>query len=70
MNPDASRTLYLVVHGVGDPSPGETVREFARGLTFRGEPMTAVEECHWLPEPDPAGGDGRTARVFPVHVGA
>ncbi len=62
------RTLYLVVHGIGDPSSGETVREFARGLTCLGDSAASVEEVHWVPEPDPAGADDRTVRAFAVHL--
>ncbi|HYH68645.1 MAG TPA: hypothetical protein VD866_28390 [Urbifossiella sp.] len=43
----ATRTLYLVVHGVGDPEPGETTRDLARGLTAArktGEVVAVSEE--------------------------
>jgi hypothetical protein len=66
--PPADRTVYLVIHGVGDPDPGDTVRELARGMTYHGAATAVVEDRLWLPEPDPAGLDDRTARAFPVPV--
>lgn len=55
-NPDG--TLVLVVHGIGDPVPGQIVRAFATCLAhqYPNQEMDAVEESVWIPirdhEPD------------------
>lgn len=51
-------TLVLVVHGIGDPAPGQIVRAFATCLAYQypDQEMDAVEESVWIPlrdhEPD------------------
>ena len=42
--------LVIVVHGVGDPAPGETVSEFARSLADGDQPLIEHQETIWLPE--------------------
>ena len=57
--------LILVVHGVGDPSPGETLDCFTRAFAEGGEPLLAAHESIWLRE---KGGDPNRVESFPVPV--
>ena len=68
-----TRSLYVIVHGIGDPAPGETTRELIEGLTVDGA-LAVVEEQHWLRESEEAAETGgsvagdRFLRAFPVRV--
>lgn len=42
--------LVLVVHGVGDPEPGETLSLFARSVACHYQPLTERQEVLWLDE--------------------
>ena len=42
--------LVLVVHGVGDPAPGETVGLLARSLADPDSPLEESQQIVWLPE--------------------
>jgi len=57
--------LVLVVHGVGDPKPGETVDLFARSLADPDAPLESHGTVHWLEEPR---GEPRNRNCFPVHT--
>jgi hypothetical protein len=62
------RTLYVVVHGVGDPPLGKVAENFARGRTRTAGVTCLREEELLIPEDDYSGADPRTQRAFPVPV--
>ncbi|WP_435008834.1 hypothetical protein P12x_000083 [Tundrisphaera lichenicola] len=62
------RTLFVVVHGLGESALGATVREVARGLTNGDRALEMIEETHWVPGPDRVKYDGHSVRAFPVPV--
>ena len=67
----AADRLVLVVHGVGDPVPGGTVRPLARALAARGDQkLEPVQEVLWLPETPERHltQAGRKVEVFPCHI--
>lgn len=45
--------LVLVVHGVGDPEPGETLDCFARAVADRDRPLVETHHTMWLREKSP-----------------
>ncbi len=47
MEPEA-HDVVLVVHGVGDPEPGETLSLFARSLAAYGTPLVENPQVLWL----------------------
>jgi hypothetical protein len=57
--------LFLVIHGVGDPLPGETLSLFTRSLAEDDNPLFEMQETIWLQEKSE-----HTAHVktFPAHV--
>jgi len=57
--------LVLIVHGVGDPKPGETVELFARSMAERDTPLESHGTIHWIEE---HWGAGRNKNCFPVHT--
>lgn len=57
--------LVLVVHGVGDPEPGETLSLFARSIADQAQPLTENQEVLWLEE---EGTDDRMVNTFSSHV--
>lgn len=57
--------LVLVVHGVGDPAPGETISLLARSTCSASRPMVETHEVLWLHEDSDRG---RFATSFPVHL--
>ena len=57
--------LVLVVHGVGDPRPGETLSLFARSIAEKQSPLSENQETLWLDESDEKHRDVKT---FPSHV--
>lgn len=61
----SSDELVLVVHGVGDPKPGETLSLFARSVAEARHPLTEHQETLWL-EDD--GGSVRDVKTFATHV--
>lgn len=56
--------LVLVVHGVGDPQPGETLSLFARSLAPGEHPLVDSQEVVWLTE---KGTESDHVETFPVH---
>jgi MFS family permease len=65
---NGARTLFVVVHGIGDPTLGETVREVARGMTHHLGSVGLIEETHWIPGPDRVEADAHSVQAFPVPV--
>lgn len=57
--------LVLVVHGVGDPTPGETISLLARSTCSAARPMIETHEILWLHEDSDRG---RFTTAFPVHL--
>ncbi len=57
--------LVLVVHGVGDPEPGETLSLFARSVADQRQPLTEFKEVLWLEE---QGDDPRIINTFGTNV--
>lgn len=57
--------LVLVVHGVGDPDPGETLSLFARSIADHKNPLTEHQEVLWLEE---EGDEYRMVETFETHV--
>ncbi|HMO15252.1 MAG TPA: hypothetical protein PKD64_13840 [Pirellulaceae bacterium] len=57
--------LVVVVHGVGDPAPGETLSLFARSVADQRQPLTEMQEVLWLEE---EGTDPRFVSTFGSHV--
>ncbi len=62
---DSMNELVLVVHGVGDPAPGETISLLARSTCSASRPMVETHEVLWLHEDSDRG---RFATSFPVHL--
>lgn len=42
--------LVLVIHGVGDPAPGETLSLFARSVAAANQPLAEAQDVIWLDE--------------------
>ncbi len=59
--------LVLVIHGVGDPEPGETLSVFARSVAEAQHPLSEQEEILWLSDEN---GDSteRDVATFPCHT--
>lgn len=57
--------LVLVVHGVGDPEPGETLGLFARSMAEDHHPLGERQTTVWLPEKSK---DSNYVTTFPAHV--
>lgn len=56
--------LVIVVHGVGDPLPGETLSLFARSLADPDQPLLETDQTLWLEE---KSGDADHIKTFPAH---
>ena len=56
--------LVLVVHGVGDPAPGDTLSVFARSLAETERPLLERQEVIWLGETTQ---DTEFIQTFPAH---
>lgn len=56
--------LVVVVHGVGDPEPGETLTRFARSICDEAKPLEDHQEVVWLPEKSP---DSNYIKTFAAH---
>ena len=54
----------MVVHGVGDPNPGETLSLFARSLAEPENPLRERQDVIWLAEKP---GEHEQVSTFPVH---
>ena len=57
--------VVLVIHGVGDPDPGDTLNRFARSLASEETPLVERQQTVWLNEKSDVA--ARTQR-FPAHV--
>ena len=57
--------LVLVVHGVGDPQPGQTLSLFARSVAESHHPLTEHQEMLWLADENE---DDRDVHTFATHV--
>ena len=57
--------LVLVIHGVGDPEPGDTLGVFARSLAEDHHPLAEQQNTVWLPE---KSHDPHFVKTFPAHV--
>ena len=57
--------LVVVIHGVGDPQPGETLGIFARSLAEDHHPLGERQTTVWLPE---KSADPNFVNTFPTHV--
>ena len=57
--------LVLVVHGVGDPEPGETLGIFVRSLAEDHHPLGERQKTVWLPEKSK---DPHYVQTFPAHI--
>lgn len=55
----------LVVHGVGDPEPGETLSLFARSVACHYQPLTERQEVLWL---DEHCEDNLDIKTYAAHV--
>ena len=56
--------LVVVVHGVGDPHPGETTSLFARSLATEDHPLHEQQAVVWLVDKPTSD---QHAKAFPVH---
>ncbi len=56
--------LVLIVHGVGDPMPGETLSLFARSVAGAAHPLDEHQEVLWLREER----QPRFVDTFPAHI--
>ncbi len=59
--------LVLVVHGVGDPQPGETLSLFARSVAESRHPLTEHQEILWLAD-ERRDNQKRDVETFPCHT--
>lgn len=57
--------LVVVVHGVGDPLPGETLSKLARSIAGKSQPLTETQQVLWLSEP---GEKEDQVSTYPSHV--
>lgn len=57
--------LIIVVHGVGDPEPGEPVGAFARSIALESKPLKESHSVLWLNE---KANESSFIQTFPVHV--
>jgi hypothetical protein len=67
---DRPHELLLIVHGVGDPAPGETISHFSRALVTTDCPLVEQKEVLWLSDEqaDRPPESGRFAKTFSTHV--
>ncbi len=59
--------LVIVVHGVGDPQPGETLSLFSRSVAEAHHPLTEHQEILWLTD-EPDNPQDRDVATFPCHT--
>lgn len=57
----------MVVHGVGDPCPGETLSLFARSLAEPDRPLHEHQDVIWLADRPDRPDDETKVKTFPVH---
>lgn len=63
--PEQIDQLVVVVHGVGDPAPGQTLSKLARSIAGQSHPLTETQQVLWLSEPTEK--DDHVA-TYPSHV--
>lgn len=57
--------LVMVIHGVGDPAPGETLSLFARSIAEVDQPLNEGQDVVWLDEKSP---NPEYVQRFATHV--
>lgn len=57
--------LVMVIHGVGDPAPGETLSLFARSIAQIEQPLNEAQDVVWLDEKSP---NPEYVQRFATHV--
>ena len=60
--------LVVVVHGVGDPEPGETLSRFTRSLAQEDQPLYEAQQTLWLNEKPDVTESVAEIKTFPAHV--
>ncbi len=60
-----SEHVVLVIHGVGDPQPGETLSLFARSIARPEQPLVEQQETIWLNEKSE---NGALVKTFGAHL--
>ena len=58
----------VVVHGVGDPEPGETVSRFTRSIAEEDRPLFEAQQTLWLNEKPNLSESVTQVKTFPAHV--
>jgi hypothetical protein len=60
--------LVVVVHGVGDPQPGETLSLFTRSIAEEDRPLYEAQQTLWLNEKPDLSESVTQVKTFPAHV--
>lgn len=70
MQPDSKKPdkLVVVVHGVGDPEPGETLSLFTRSIAEEERPLYEAQQTLWLNEKPDLSESVTQVKTFPAHV--
>ena len=70
MQPDSKKPdkLVVVVHGVGDPEPGETLSLFTRSIADEDRPLYEAQQTLWLNEKPDLSESVTQVKTFPAHV--
>ncbi|QEG25034.1 hypothetical protein [Mariniblastus fucicola] len=70
MQPDSENPdkLVVVVHGVGDPQPGETLSLFTRSIAEEDRPLYEAQQTLWLNEKPDLCETVTQVKTFPAHV--
>ena len=58
----------VVVHGVGDPEPGETLSLFTRSIADEDRPLYEAQQTLWLNEKPDLSESVTQVKTFPAHV--
>ena len=58
----------VVVHGVGDPQPGETLSLFTRSIAEEDRPLYEAQQTLWLNEKPDLSESVTSVKTFPAHV--
>ena len=58
----------VVVHGVGDPEPGETLSRFTRSIADEDQPLYEAQQTLWLSEKPDVTESVAKIKTFPAHV--
>jgi hypothetical protein len=65
---DKPDKLVVVVHGVGDPQPGETLSLFTRSIAEEDRPLYEAQQTLWLNEKPDLSESVTQVKTFPAHV--